>query len=260
MAFVGTGLAGWQAQARGTTVQGLVDEALKAIGHRGARVVGCSRTDAGVHARLFTAHVDASMDRPLEAVLKGLNANLPPQVRIYRVHRVPGDFHARHSCSGKSYRYHLFTAGVVPPHLAPYVWAWQGPLDGAAMERAARAFVGEHDFSALTTREGRERNTRRSVTQCGWERRGSLLVLHVAGPSFLHRMVRCMGGAMVAAGTGRLVVEEIQRALAGDLSGPQIPALPAQGLALWEVRFEGAPAPTETAGTLPDTPLFPLEA
>ena len=260
MAFVGTDLAGWQAQARGTTVQGLVDEALKAIGHRGARVVGCSRTDAGVHARLFTAHVDASMDRPLEAVLKGLNANLPPQVRVYRVHRVPGAFHARFSCSGKSYRYHLFTAGVAPPHLAPYVWVWQGPLDGAAMERAAQAFVGEHDFAALTTREGRERNTRRSVTQCGWERRGSLLILHVTGPSFLHRMVRCMGGAMVAAGTGRLGLAQIERALAGDLSGPQIPALPAQGLALWEARFEGAPAPTETAGVLPDTPLFPLEA
>ena len=258
LAFVGTGLCGWQVQARGTTVQGLVDGALRAVGHGGTKVVGCSRTDSGVHARTFTAHVDTDIDRPLGAVLSGLNANLPPQVRVYRVSRPGRDFHARYACTLKRYRYHLFTGAVVPPPVEPYVWPWRGRISREALGDSAALFLGEHDFSAFTTADGRERNTRRTVTECRWEERGELLVLHVSGPSFLHRMVRCMGGAMIGAGTGRLSLRDIRSALAGDLSGPQIPALPAQGLALWEVEYPAEATDLDSAGGIPEGLLFPL--
>lgn len=258
LAFAGTGLRGWQAQSRGTTVQGLVDGALRAVGHRGPRAVGCSRTDAGVHARLFTAHVDLSLERPLPALLKGLNANLPPEVRVYRVSRVPEDFHARYACLEKTYRYHLHRGPVVPPFLAPYVWCWQGPLDTGAMEEAAALFLGEHDFAALTTADGRERNTRRTVTRCRLEARGDLLVLEVAGPSFLHRMVRCMAGLLVAVGTGRLTGADVAGVLKRGRADFQIPALPAQGLVLWEARYGSEMAGSPSAGEIPARGLFPL--
>jgi len=258
LAFLGTGYRGWQTQARGTTVQGLVDEALRKIAHRGSRVLGCSRTDSGVHARRFTAHVDTALDRPLPAILKGLNANLPPDVRVYRAGWARSDFHARYSSTGKSYRYHLYEAPVLPPALAPYVWQWHGELDEAAMAAAAQLFVGEHDFAAFTTADGREKNTTRTVTECRWERRGPLLVLHVAGPSFLHRMVRCMGGMLVSVGTGRLSETHLRHALSGSLSGPQIPALPAQGLTLWRVDFPKNQEPAELFGAYPEGPEFPV--
>lgn len=258
LAFAGTDLRGWQAQARGTTVQGLLDEALRAIDHRGAKVTGCSRTDSGVHARAFSAHVDTPLRRPLAAILKGLNANLPPQVRVFRAGWAPEGFHARYSCTGKSYRYHLYVGPVVPPPLAPYVWAWQGELDVAAMQAGCSLFLGEHDFAAFTTADGRERATRRTVTGCEWVQGGPVLALHVSGPSFLHRMVRCIGGALVAMGTGRLSAADVVRALEGRLDGPQIPALPAQALTLWEVRYPPELEPAEVAGAWPEGPAFPL--
>ncbi|MEW5765587.1 MAG: tRNA pseudouridine(38-40) synthase TruA [Acidobacteriota bacterium] len=258
LAFAGTGLQGWQAQARGTTVQGLVDAALSAVGHRGPRVVGCSRTDSGVHARAFTAHVDATFARHPEATLKGLNANLPPQIRVYRV-SVPGDsFHARYSCSGKTYRYHLCRGAAVPPFLAPYVWAWRGALDLSAVADAARLFLGEHDFSAFTTSDGRERNPRRTLTECRIEERGDLLCFHVSGASFLHRMVRCIVGLLLAVGGGRVGQQEVRMALSGENPGFQIPALPAQGLVLWEVVYPAGAEAIPFAGSLPREGLFPI--
>jgi tRNA pseudouridine38-40 synthase len=187
----------------------------------------------------------------------GLNANLPPEIRVYRASRVSGNFHARFSCTGKTYLYHLFTGPVVPPFMAPFVWAWRGSLDRAAMVEGARLLEGDHDYAAFTTAEGREKRTRLTVDAVRLEERGSLLTLRVEGKSFLHRMVRCMAGALVAMGTGRLTPEDLRRALGGDLSGPLVPALPAQGLVLWEVRY---PAISESAvaGQVPEGPIFPL--
>ncbi len=258
LAFLGTSYRGWQVQARGTTVQGLVDDALRKIGHRGPKVVGCSRTDSGVHALRFTAHADTAVDRPLPALLKGLNANLPPDIRVYRAAWAPTGFHARYSSNGKVYRYHLYTGSVVPPALTPFVWQWHGPLDLSAMDDAAQVILGEHDFSPFTTADGREKNTLRTVTECRWERRGTLLVLHVGGPSFLHRMVRCIAGLLVAVGGGRMGEAHVRRALSGAMDGPQIPALPAQGLTLWRVDYPKALEPKEVFGEFPGGPEFPL--
>jgi tRNA pseudouridine38-40 synthase len=179
-------------------------------------------------------------------------------VRVYRVGWAPEAFHARYASSGKEYRYHLFLGPVVPPALFPFLWQWQGELDLDAMDKASRQFVGEHDYSAFTTADGREKNTIRRIDRCQWERRGSLLVLHVTGHSFLHRMVRCMAGALVGVGTGRLSSEVVANALEGSMEGPQIPALPAQGLVLWEVHYPPEVDVKQSFGTFPDGPFFPL--
>jgi tRNA pseudouridine38-40 synthase len=258
LSFLGTPFKGWQSQARGLTVQDALDEALHKIAHRGPKVLGCSRTDSGVHARRFSAHVDTALDRPLPAVLKGLNANLPPEVRVFRAGWASQEFHARYASTGKVYRYHLYEGLVVPPALSPFVWQWHGALDEAAMGESARLFLGEHDFSAFTTADGREKNTARTVSECRWERRGPLLVLHVAGPSFLHRMVRCIAGMLVAVGSGRLSQAQVRHALSGSMEGPQIPALPAQGLTLWRVDYPKNLEPTEVVGTYPEGPELPV--
>jgi len=259
LSFVGTGFRGWQSQAKGATVQDALEAALRSIQVGAGRPVGCSRTDSGVHARRFTAHVDLEAGRRPDQLLKGLNAALPPEVRVHRAGDAPGEFHARFGCAGKTYRYFLHLGPVVPPPLAPFVWMWQGPLDEGAMREAAALFPGEHDFSAFTTAEGRERTTLRTLTACSWERRGPLFVLTVEGPSFLHRMVRCIAGALAAAGTGRLDDRHLSRALAGDTS-VLLHALPAQALHLWEVRYpEGGQEP-QPYGQWPELPSWVLES
>jgi tRNA pseudouridine38-40 synthase len=190
--------------------------------------------------------------------MKGLNTALPPEIRVYRAAEVPSEFHARYACTGKTYRYFLHMGPVVPPPLAPFVWMWQGPLEERAMAEAAGLFLGEHDFSAFTTAEGRERNIRRTLTACGLERRGPLLVLTVEGPSFLHRMVRCIAGAITAAGTGRLERRHLSAALAGDTS-VLLHALPSQALHLWEVWYPEDAGDGSCAGW-PGAPSWVLES
>lgn len=258
LCFVGTPFRGWQAQKRGLTVQDALETALLKVDAQASRPLGCSRTDSGVHARRFTAHVDVAATRRLDQLLKGLNANLPPVVRVLRIAHVVADFHARYQSLGKTYRYFLHMGPVVPPPIAPFVWQWQGPLDEVSVVAAAKWFEGEHDFSAFTTAEGRERSVTRTITRCRVERQGQLLAFTVEGPSFLHRMVRCITGALAAAGTGRLSRISIERALAGDTS-VLIHALPAQGLHLWDVHYP-AVATLESHGEWPEAPGWVLEA
>lgn len=252
------GFCGWQAQARQNTIQQLLDEALRDVGHRGPRCVGCSRTDAGVHARFFTAHLDTTMKRPAEVLLAGLNAKLPAQIRVWRISRAAPTFNARFSCSGKAYRYHIFNGRIVPPFIASYVYHRRGRLDLPTMAGITSLFTGEHDFASFTTGEGRKRDTTRRLDECRLEEKGAILVLHVKGPSFLHRMVRRIAGAVLAAGAGRLAPEEIVVLLGGYSESPAVPALPARGLVLWQVSYPEEFQPVSTMPGAPPAPAFPL--
>ena len=258
LSFVGTGLHGWQSQAKGNTGHDELASALRSIQAGASSLTGCSRTDSGVHARRFCAHVDVSKQRPCEQILKGLNAALPPGMRVHKVSAISSDFHARFGCEGKTYKYFLYLGPVAPPALAPYLWAWQGKLDAAKLSEAASLFEGTHDFSLFTTADGRERNTTRQVKLCRAERSGDFLVIIVEGPSFLHRMVRCIAGALVAAGSGKMGEDELSAALSGKRGNAVIHALPAQGLHLWEVRY-GETKAAESFGEWPKRPSWVLE-
>jgi len=239
LSFVGTPFKGWQSQAGGGTVQDLITDALEAIGHEGKRPVGCSRTDAGVHARAFTAHVACTFDRSPEAVLRGLNANLPPEIRVFGVRVLRVSFHARYDAASKAYRYFVYRDPVVPPPLHPFVSHWCGALHRQALEEAAAFFEGEHDYSAFTTAEGRKRETRRTVDRCAWTFGDALWTLEVRGRSFLHRQVRCMAGALLGVGSGRIDAGSLETALSGG-EAPPFPALPGRGLTLWDVQYPHA--------------------
>lgn len=258
LSFVGTRLHGWQSQAKGKTGQDELEAALASIQTGHSKLMGCSRTDSGVHARRFCAHVDVSQRRSCEQVLKGLNAALPPEIRLHRVSAVSSEFHARFACSGKTYKYFLYLDPVAPPALAPYLWAWQGQLDTARMAKAASLLEGEHDFTLFTTADGRERNTRRTVTSCRVSINGPLLIINVQGPSFLHRMVRCMAGALTAIGSGRLAESDLLAALTGNSHGITVHALPAQALHLWDIAYPTA-EPAETYGDWPRPPSWVFE-
>ncbi len=258
ISFVGTGLHGWQSQAKGNTGHDELAAALRSIQVGASSLTGCSRTDSGVHARRFCAHVDLTKQRSCEQVLKGLNAALSPKMRIHRVTAVSGEFHARFGSEGKAYKYFLYLGPVAPPALAPYLWAWQGALDPARLSKAARLFEGTHDFSLFTTADGRERNTTRQVKSCLAERSGDFLVITVEGPSFLHRMVRCIAGALVAIGSGKMDEAELAAALSGQRSKTIIHALPAQALHLWEIAY-GRQEASESFGEWPKPPAWVLE-
>lgn len=237
IAFVGTDLHGWQYQPGLPTVQGLLDNTLAHLGHNGPRIVGCSRTDAGVHAASFTAHLDTGLERPSETILEGLNAKLPPSIRVLSVSRVLPEFHARFSATGKTYGYHVCRGRILSPFLEPFAWRWSGKLDYEAMKESAAIIEGEHDFASFTTACGRERNTLLTVDECFLEENRGMLVFTVSGRSFLHKMVRRVVGALMAVGRGRLNPEETAVLLEGYREEPNLVCVPAKGLMLRKVSY-----------------------
>jgi tRNA pseudouridine38-40 synthase len=229
LAYDGTDFAGWQVQPGPRTVQGTVEATLSRLLDRPVRVAGSGRTDAGVHARgqVASAALDPAMS--LERLRRGLNALFPRDLRLLRLGREPEGFHARHSASGKTYRYEIARGEVLSPFLRRYRWHLRSPLDEEAMNEAASRLVGRHDFSSFVSAGGQATDHCREIRAARFEREdGGGLLFTVEADGFLYRMVRNMVGTLVEVGRGRRPADEMASLLeARDrrLAGPTAPSL-----------------------------------
>lgn len=149
LAYDGTEFHGWQIQPGRATVQGTLADAIAAVTGEWVLPQGSGRTDAGVHAQGQVASFSLQAAIPAENFPRALNRVLPPAVRILSAERVPPEFHARHSAVGKIYQYRIFQGAVCSPFLTRYVSGYRWPLDVAAMQSAAEAVLGEHDFTSF---------------------------------------------------------------------------------------------------------------
>src|SRR5258708_21415590 len=138
IAYDGSQFVGWQRQATGVSIQGLIEDALRELDDRDVPVAGAGRTDAGVHAMGQVASFTLVRETSPEVVVRSLNAKLPAEVRIVSAEDVPASFHARFNATSKTYRYRLSNADVLSPFERAYVWHVPGALDIAAMADAAR--------------------------------------------------------------------------------------------------------------------------
>src|SRR5580765_189039 len=131
IAYDGGPFVGWQRQAAGTSIQGLIEDALFELDDREVAVVGAGRTDAGVHAFAQAASFTLARDIASEVIVRSLNAKLPPEIRVRAAEEVPAYFHARFDATSKRYRYRIWTADVLPPFERLYLWHVPGSLDVA---------------------------------------------------------------------------------------------------------------------------------
>src|SRR5262245_45258695 len=149
VAYDGTRFVGWQRQADGESVQGLLEQALAKFQGAPVTVHGAGRTDAGVHALGQVASASVTFTHPIGTLVRALNALLPEDIRILEVADVAPDFHARFSARSKTYRYHIHAGTMGDPFTRAFVWRLAEPLDVAAMRSAAASLVGTHDFAAF---------------------------------------------------------------------------------------------------------------
>lgn len=235
--YDGTNYAGWQLQARQDSVQGRLEAVLEKIFERRLPVQGAGRTDAGVHACGQVAAFSAPRRMAPEALQRAINALLPRDVVVIELGEVGEDFDPRREARLRAYLYRVLNRRWPCPFDYRYAWLVRERLDLKAMQRAARLFIGEHDFSAFRTLGSQERSTRRRVFESNWSRRGNHLMYRVEASGFLRHMVRAMVAAMVEVGRGRLDTGAIEELLAasGAMRAPA-PA-PACGLYLVEVRY-----------------------
>ena len=245
LAYDGTGFVGLQRQAQGRTVQGVVERALRALGWQGRAVQYAGRTDTGVHAlgQVLTFHLDWAHDTA--ALVRALNANLPPDVVVRSARVVAPDFHPRYDALARRYVYRLYCASRRNPFRDRYAWrVWPCPKVGL-LHAAAQSLPGRRDFAALGTPPAGERGTTvRTVLRAAWYALGpDEWAFDVAADAFLYRMVRRMVAAQVEIAQGRRSLDAWRAALERPPEQPWAVLAPPQGLVLAAVYYAAeAPA------------------
>lgn len=243
LSYDGADFSGWQVQPKAATIQGTLASVIGRITGEKVLPQGSGRTDAGVHAlaQVMTFVTESAV--PTGNFLKAMNDILPPSIRILQVAEAPPEFHARRSAQAKTYRYRIYRETICPPFLARYVWHYPYPLNENAMEQAAMAVVGEHDFTsfaAVDPERGREDepvSNVRTIFSSMWQRSSEEFVYTVRGSGFLHHMVRNLVGTFILVGKGTLQVEDVGRILAARNRSAAGATAPANGLYLVNVEY-----------------------
>ena len=236
--YIGTRYHGWQVQTNAPAVQPLIQDALEAVfGHRPG-VSGCSRTDSGVHANEYFCHFDSNRELTPYRILCAMNKELPEDVAVTDCRIVPPDFHARYSVKGKEYVYRILNTRHRRPMEAGRAYHYRYPLDAEGLDRAARDFVGTHDFSAFCAMGAKEGDRRRTVTDARVERQGDMVIFRVSADGFLYNMVRIMVGTLLRISEGKIPPDGIPAIIASKDRGQAGPTAPAEGLYLNHVYYE----------------------
>ena len=239
LSFLGTNYHGWQWQDNAISVQKVLSEAIgKAFGEYN-ELHGCSRTDAGVHARDYAVSVCLDTDIAADKFPEILNRLLPNDIAVSSAKRVPAEFHARYDCVGKEYAYRILNAQNRDPFEFATVCHIRQSLDVAAMSRAAECFAGKRDFSAFAGNKCRLDDRVRTVFKVTVEKEGDVITFTVRGDGFLYNMVRIMAGTLIDVGRGKLAVADVADILESGCRERAGATAPARGLCLWEVEYGG---------------------
>jgi tRNA pseudouridine38-40 synthase len=238
VAYDGTRFVGWQRQAQGESIQGLLEDALARFEGAPVTVHGAGRTDAGVHALAQVASVRLTCRHDTGTLARALNAQLPGDLRVVSVEEAAPEFHARFSARAKTYRYLIRHAPFVMPFERAYVWHVPGRLDLPAMQAAAAQVAGTHDFAAFqsvgTDMPGSVRTVFRSEVR---QVEPSLLAYEVTGEGFLRHMVRALTGTLVEIGRGWRNAASMGDLLAGGRRADAGATAPPHGLFLVSVDY-----------------------
>lgn len=213
--FDGTAFMGLQRQAHGPSVQQSVEEAVHAVTGERAVLHSAGRTDAGVHALAMRSHVEVAKDIAPFRLMEALNYHLRPDpIAVLACKAVADDWHARFSCTGRSYIYRIANRRAPLTLEANRAWQVAQPLDAAAMHRAAQALVGRHDFTTFRSAHCQAQSPLKSLDRLDVRREGEHVLIEAAARSFLHHQVRSMVGCLALVGMGRWREGQMAEALA----------------------------------------------
>jgi tRNA pseudouridine38-40 synthase len=241
LAYDGSLFHGWQVQHHCDSVEARLGAALAIVARQPIQAYGAGRTDAGVHALNQVAHCDLPAGIDLLKLRASLNALAAPGIVVKDVVAVPAHFHARHSATGKVYRYLIFNRPYPPLFAAQCCWWIRPPLDLAAMRAAARQLVGTHDFSAFRAARCEAPSPVRTLARIKLaeeERAEATLRIELEANGFLQHMARIITGTLAAVGLGKLAPEAIPAILASRKRARAAMTAPAKGLHLARVLYD----------------------
>ena len=230
---------GWQRQDGQPSVQQALEEAAAKINdHAPVIVQGAGRTDRGVHATGQVAHFDLSTSRPVRKIADALNFHLRPDpVAVLSAEEVADDWSARFNATLRAYRYVIINRRADLTVDKGLAWRIPSQLDASAMDRAAKAVIGQHDFSTFRDAECQAQHPIRTLDKIDVARYGEGLEVTVEARSFLHRQVRSIVGSLVEVGRGARGEDWIGEILEARDRTKCGPVAPADGLFLERVEY-----------------------
>ncbi|MCH5252223.1 MAG: tRNA pseudouridine(38-40) synthase TruA [Lachnospiraceae bacterium] len=244
IAYDGTAYHGWQIQENALTVEEVLSRSLSTLLQEPVELIGASRTDAGVHALGNVAVFDTETKIPAEKMAVAVNRYLPEDIRVQKSEEVSPEFHPRYCDSIKTYEYTIVNTPIPIPTLRRYSHHVYGKLEIAAMEEAAKAFLGTHDFSAFCSAGSQVKDRVRTIYDVRVEQttlpemHGSQLKIRISGNGFLYNMVRIIAGTLLEVGMGRRTEASIAEVLQSGERNQAGPTAPACGLMLMGIQYE----------------------
>ena len=237
--YDGSSFNGWQAQARGRTVQQTLVAALEELlGERSIVLTGSSRTDSGVHARGHVSHFRSDTRIPADKLPLAMNNRLPSDLSVLAACDVHDDFHAQYHALGKIYTYRIWNHASRPAIDRLRLCHVPGPLDLDTMYSALPYLVGRRDFSAFMDTGSRERNPVRTLFSLKLDIDGPRLTLRFHGDGFLYHMIRVMTGTLLAVAQGKISISDLPDLIADGDRKKLGKTMPPQGLCLERVLYD----------------------
>ncbi len=237
LAYKGTAYHGWQIQENAHTVQAEINEKISTLLGEKINVVGCGRTDTGVHAREFYAHFEVEKPikwKPADFVFK-LNRFLPQDIAVYLLKEVPNDLHARFSATSRTYRYYF--SQRKDPFSHDLSMEYTGHLNLVAMQEAASYLKNYTDFTSFSKLHTQTTTNNCSINEAFWTNENNYLIFSITADRFLRNMVRAIVGTLLEIGKGKMKATDIKAVIeARDRSRAGF-SVPAQGLFLEQVSY-----------------------
>lgn len=235
--YDGTNFCGWQKQPNARTVQEEIEKALSKMLKKDVKIYGSGRTDARVHALGQVANFTAAFSIPVEKIPLALNGLLPQDIAIQAAEEVNLDFHSRYSAIGKKYMYKILNAPMRSSLLRNYAHWVAEPLNIEQMEKAAKCFLGTHDFKGFMASNSSVENTIRSIYDFSVCLEGNMIIIETRGNGFLYNMVRIMAGTLIEVGRNKIQIDELRDIIQSCNRDRAGATAPAQGLYLSEVYY-----------------------
>ena len=238
--YEGSAFCGWQRQRQGTSVQGVLEDAIAQLDpQRPVQTFAAGRTDAGVHAAGQVVHFDSSGPIPASRWAPALNGRLPGTIRVREAVERPLNWHACYSATYRRYRYSIYNGRRPNLFLTPWTWhRYHARLDDQLMVEALEGLLGTHDFGAFMRAGSRRAHARTTIQDFSLERQGDLVSVEIQASGFLYGMVRLLMGQVVAVGEHRLSLASFERRWRERRRSEVKDSAPAQGLCLLRAGYE----------------------
>ncbi|MBO5937990.1 MAG: tRNA pseudouridine(38-40) synthase TruA [Clostridia bacterium] len=246
LSFLGTKYCGYQIQPNGITIQQRLNEATRALFGYDCDIVGCSRTDSGVHANQFCVAVSKKGTNclqttiPIDRIPQAIAPHLPEDISVIGAELVEDEFHPRYDVKYKEYVYRIWNKPYRNPFLQDRTWHYPKPISDEALVRmneAAARWRGTHDFSSYMAADSKITDAVRMIYEAEVVRKGDVVEFRVSANGFLYNMVRILVGTLICVAEGKISPEEIDELTeSGDRSRAGMTA-PACGLFLNKVVY-----------------------